>query len=1065
MILRTAGYVLCAVSILTAGSGRQDSVDPALKLAIDRFFATQEAEDVDAYLALWSATATRPQPLQLKYIFDSGDDKFSDITIQRVERKGEATRVRVTATRERTERSRIPGGPPMTRRSTMVESLTYVREGEDWKLTREGPATDDLAVDLVEETTPEARERLYAADPDLVNDSLSMSLNRLGSLAASRRQYAQAQIIYERMVEAARRTKNQRFEGEALQNLANALYFQRKFEPALSSYSARLAIERDRGDDAAMAAALGGMGTVHYARAEYTQALERFRLAAAIQEVLNDEAGLGTTLISTGNVRYLQGDYTAAVADYRRSREINKRIFNTTSEAIALEGLGRTLMAQGDLAGALDAFAAVLAERKARNDITGQGTALMNIGEAHFNLGNVEIARGSFDEGRRDFETAKDAANSGRAWQAIALTDLVAGKFPAAEDEYGRSIAACTSIDDKECVGGATVGLGFAQNEQDKFAEAAASYRKAIDIFSALGRRELAARAEIGLSQSLSGGGQHDAAVEAAVRARRTAVGLNNDDVLWRAQVAEARALRRKGARPEALGAAGAAIYAVEHLQELAQTRPGSPVSRDSAAAYATLAVLQAENGDASTAFETVERLRVHALRTALATSQREIARGMSLEEREEERAMSGELVSLQAQITREKGLPRPDAARLERLDRDATEAAEKLAAWRDALFTRLPDLRTWRGLFTPASSAELDKLLGEDTVLLDFIVDDADLLVLAAWHGDSGVTFAAKVAPLSRKDLADRIAQMLRPAALKDPAEWRRTSADLVKALPGDALDRASRAKTVIVIPHEALWRVPFEAFPVGDHYLADVTTVTYAASISALIRTPAITEAAPGVVVAIGAPAIGAAARERVKQTAPGWSMRADDVLEREVTDATAGSDDGQAIALTAHGATERAARESLPKAGVIHLAAPFRVNGASPLFSPILLADEPEDSDPQPTNDDGTLEAREIVNMDLHARVAVLSDPAALSMRDGADGAAIVQWAWRASGVPTLVLPRWASDEAVCAELLREAHRGLKEGRTPTEAFQGARHLFRGRQASSAPFYWAGWLIIGR
>src|SRR4030095_4239086 len=188
---------------------------------------------------------------------------------------------------------------------------------------------------------------------------------------------------------------------------------------------------------------------------------------------------------------------------------------------IALEGLGRTLMAQGDLAGALDAFAAVLAERKARNDITGQGTALMNIGEAHFNLGNVEIARGSFDEGRRDFETAKDAANSGRAWQAIALTDLVAGKFPAAEDEYGRSIAACTSIDDKECVGGATVGLGFAQNEQDKFAEAAASYRKAIDIFSALGRRELAARAEIGLSQSLSGGGQHDAAGEARLRARR----------------------------------------------------------------------------------------------------------------------------------------------------------------------------------------------------------------------------------------------------------------------------------------------------------------------------------------------------------------------------------------------------------------------------------------------------------------------------------------------------------------------------------------------------------------
>jgi len=1065
MMLRAVSVALWTVAILAAGDGRQDPVDPTLKMAVDRFFATQEAEDVDGYLALWSATATRPQPLQLKYIFDSGDDTFSDITIQRVERKGETTRVRVSATRERTERSRIPGGSPTTRRLTMVESLTYVREGEEWKLTREGPATDDLALDLVEATSPDDRERLYAADPALINDSLVMSLNRIGSLAASRRQYAQAQVVYERMVETARRIGNQRFEGEALQNLANAQYFQRDFVRALDNYSARLTIARTLGDDAAMAAALGGIGTVHYARAEYSEALERFRLAAAIQEVLNDEAGLGTTLISTGNVRYLQGDYTAAVADYRRSREINKRIFNAASEAIALEGLGRTLMAQGDLAGALDAFAAVLAERKARNDILGQGNVHMSIGEAHFTLANVEIARASFDEGRRHFETGKDLANAGRAWQAIALTDLVAAKFAAAEEEYGRGITACTAIDDKECVGGATVGLAFAQNEQDKYTEAAASYRKAIDIFSALGKRELAARAQIGLSQSLSGNSQHDAAVDAAVQARRTAIALNNNDVLWRAQVAEARALRRKGSRPEATGAAGAAIYAVEQLRDQAQTRPGSPLSRDSEAAYATLAVLQAENGDAAAAFDTSERLRVHSLRTALLTNQREIARGMTPEEREEERTMSGDLVSLQAQINREKSLPRPDAVRLERLEREATEAAARLTTWRDALFTRLPDLPIWRGLLTPAAAADLDKLLDADTVLLDFIVDDDDLLVLAAWRGDSGVSFASRVSPLSRKDLAGRIAEMLRPVTLKDAAEWRRASADLVKALPPDGFDRAKHAKVVIVTPHEALWRIPFEAMPVGDGYLADAATVSYVSSITALMRAPAVTEAAPDVVVAIGAPALSAVARERVRQTAPGWTMRGDDVLEREVADVTAKAAEGQAIVIEGRAATELALRQALPKAGVIHLATPFRVNGASPLFSPILLSEETTQSELQPSGEDGSLEAREIVNLDLHARVALLSDPAALSMRDGADGASIVHWAWRAAGVPILMLPRWASDEALSADLLREVHANLRDGRTPAAALQRGRQALRVRPASSAPFYWAAWAIIGR
>ena len=388
-----------------------------------------------------------------------------------------------------------------------------------------------------------------------------------------------------------------------------------------------------------------------------------------------------------------------------------------------------------------------------------------------------------------------------------------------------------------------------------------------------------------------------------------------------------------------------------------------------------------------------------------------------------------------------------------------------KLTAWRDALFTRLPELRTWRGLFTPASSRDLEKLLGEDTVLLDFIVDDDDLLVLAAWRGDGGVTFAARVSPLSRKDLAGRIAEMLRPAVLKDPAEWRRASADLVKAVPPEAFDRATHAKAVIVTPHEALWRIPFEAMPVGDRYLADAATVSYVSSISALIRPPAVSETAPEVILAIGAPALSAAARDRVKQTAPGWTMRADDVIEREIADVTAKAAEGQAIVIEGRAATELASRQALPKAGVIHLATPFRVNGASPLFSPILLSEEPTGSELQPGDDDGTLEAREIVNLDLRARVALLSDPAALSMRDGADGASIVQWAWRAAGVSTLMLPRWTSDEVASADLIRDVHSSLREGLTPSEALDRARATLRARPASSAPFYWAAWAIIGR
>ncbi len=160
---------LSLVGSLTAGNGRQGTDDPKLRAAVDRFFAMQQAEDVAGYLSLWSATAKRPTAEQLKYVFEAGDDTFSDIAIVGTFPAGDRVRVRVSATRDRVSPARIPGRPPFTSHTTTAWSLTYVREGDDWKLVREGTAADDLADSLIEAQTPEDREKLLLAEPELVD--------------------------------------------------------------------------------------------------------------------------------------------------------------------------------------------------------------------------------------------------------------------------------------------------------------------------------------------------------------------------------------------------------------------------------------------------------------------------------------------------------------------------------------------------------------------------------------------------------------------------------------------------------------------------------------------------------------------------------------------------------------------------------------------------------------------------------------------------------------------------------------------------------------------------------
>jgi CHAT domain-containing protein len=163
----------------------------------------------------------------------------------------------------------------------------------------------------------------------------------------------------------------------------------------------------------------------------------------------------------------------------------------------------------------------------------------------------------------------------------------------------------------------------------------------------------------------------------------------------------------------------------------------------------------------------------------------------------------------------------------------------------------------------------------------------------------------------------------------------------------------------------------------------------------------------------------------------------------------------------------ATKAATRDSLARAGVIHLAALFRASHGNVLFSSALLAPPAADAPAARRFDPGeaTLDLRDVINSTLAARLVVISDGAALSMRDAASDAGTVQWAWQAAGVRATVLSRWTTDEAAAAAFLQELHRQLHDGRTPPDAAFRARQAVRRSTSWSAPFYWSGWIGIGQ
>src|SRR6185503_1408241 len=149
-----------------------------------------------------------------------------------------------------------------------------------------------------------------------------------------------------------------------------------------------------------------------------------------------------------------------------------------------------------------------------------------------------------------------------------------------------------------------------------------------------------------------------------------------------------------------------------------------------------------------------------------------------------------------------------------------------------------------------------------------------------------------------------------------------------------------------------------------------------------------------------------------DRFRQVAPSWILRAADDGLKEIEAANAGKTDGP-IVLTGAAATERAVRDALPRADRVQISAPFRINAASPLFSAVVLT-APDPAPPAPAAgdarpgpalaadaaDDGALELREVMNLSSAARLAILSDGAATTMRDSAATVQVLEWGWLAA-----------------------------------------------------------------
>jgi CHAT domain-containing protein len=811
--------------------------------------------------------------------------------------------------------------------------------------------------------------------------------------------------------------------------------------------------------------ALLKQGIVLRQQGNYPQAFSIFQLAQEIAEQTNNKVAIARALNSIGNIYRFQGNYVQAMEYYQRSLALSKELGNKLWIAGALANIGNIHSAQGNYAQALEYYQQCLVLSEELGEKLWIAGALVNIGNLHF---------------------------------------LQANYAPALE-YFQKCLALSQASGDKGLISAALTNIGNVQGAQGNYTQALEYHRKSLAL-----SEELDDKAEIARTLNMIGDiyqlqGSYAQALEVAERTTAVASQLASSELLWSARNLMGDAYRSLGNPDKARQAFADSIASIEEMRQ--QVVGGEQAQQrffeNKLAPYHGMIDLLVNANQPGEAFAYAERAKARVLLDVLRNGRVNITKTMSAQEQAQEHLLNNELTELNAQVYSESQRRPPDETRLANLKARRDKARLAYESFQTNLYVAHPELKVHRGqtpsMIRPEDAAAV--LPDDKTALLEFVVNEKTLhlfVLTKAEQTSAGAAAAISVKvytlAVTARQLATRIDSFRQMLAERN-MEYQEPARQLYDLLIKPAEEQLRGKKTLCIVPDGVLWELPFQAVQSkpGVHLIEDYALfyvpslgvlremakkgATFSETMARAERTQLndgrrgarrdASLAAP-TLLAFGNPQLNSQTIAHVK------SVYRDDYLgplpesEKEVKMLARLYGAANSKIFVGAAARESTAKAEAGKYRVIHFATHGVFDDNNPMYSHVTLSQAEGVA-----NEDGLLEAREIINMDFRAELAVLSACQTARGKVGAgEGLIGMSWALFVAGIPTTVASQWKVDSASTTELMIEFHRRLTAPltyngtrMTKAEALrQAALTVMKSKPQTRHPFYWAGFVVIG-
>lgn len=855
------------------------------------------------------------------------------------------------------------------------------------------------------------------------------------------------------------------------------------YEKAEQDYVKALAIRRELAPGSLVeAGSLGSLGSLEYRRGDFAKTESYHRQALKLREKLApNSVFVADSLVLLGLVAWRRGDLAEAEKHIVEAHGIYERLSpGSYNVSATVTNMGLIALSRGDLAKAEDDFRQALAvQEKLSPGSLDVASKLSNLAIVAERRGDLAMAEDY--EHRALVLRQNHGSGLGVASSLGVLGEVALGRqdYAKAEDNFKRALSLEQElIPESESVGGTLHTLGRVAQERGDVRGAEEYYLKALAIQEKLAPGgEMVAGTLSQLGTVAQANGNFAKAEEYLFKSLRIQEQLasgtqDHANVLHNLGLL----MRAEGKMDKAKEYMAAALVALEH--QSSELGGGNGIQAEfnaqQAFYYKDFIETLLDTGESSAAFLTAERSRARSLLTMLA--ERDIMIDADLPVEFLRARKKNEIAYDETQDALSKLTPVKDGARIEELQSRLRELGSERERLIDSVRRSSPRYASLK-YPQPLGVDETRRMLDSGTILASFAVcpDRTILFVVQPTGVEPGLSVFSL--PIGEKALRSQVQEfrklILERRTAKDSlltSQGRKIYDELLK--PAESL--LANADRLLIIPDGALHLLPFQALMrASDQYLVEwkpLNTVV-SATVFAELKKARREESKPIELVAFGDPhypplasghSEGIAEPQIRSAVERGLNVGRLPFSRVEVENVSALYPDRSRKYLGDQ-ATEERAKTIGKDVRYIHFAVHGILDERLPLDSALVLSIPDKQT---PGKDNGLLQAWEIFEqMHLDADLVTLSAcNTGLGEELSGEGLVGLTRAFQYAGAHSIVASYWSVDDLRTMELMTELYKELRANKSKEKALQLAQSKLLHSKTASAPYYWAGFTLIG-